>query len=384
MTKSGELFLRCNNLTLDKYKLLALSRGLTGAVGFTVSLLVLVVILIAARRKAWNTLSKRLFLMTILYTAAYSVVVTAGVHYSHPPTNETAYCEAMAFLLHYSGSLVIVSYLFLALTLALQVVLPVFPALVARMERTFSNKRLWEVILFLTCFLVPILSTVEPLLLPIDPYGKYGPLCWFRLEIDENCSHSNLLYKNEQLLWTLPFGLMSFSLFTLGFFITIILCCIYRNFRKTRTGSGLKKAIRQTLTLTIPAFVCVAWFIAFLLQKNKQHKRSTFSTWTQNVTLTPIAVTGVMLLVALSIHFPLRLLYNCWKRSISKVKPQSQAVTERATVRSSEWDHRNVPSVTVTHIRHETVTTSQLINEQKNYLTFTDGPTWQKNCANVR
>ena len=245
MTKSGELFLRCNNLTLDKYKLLALSRGLTGAVGFTVSLVVLVVILIAARRKAWNTLSKRLFLMTILYTAAYSVVVTAGVHYSHPPANETAYCEAMAFLLHYSGSLVMVSYLFLALTLALQVVLPVFPALVARMEQTFSNKRLWEVILFLTCFLVPILNTVEPFILPIDPYGHYGPLCWFRLEIDENCSHSNMLYKNEQLLWTLPFGLMSFSLFTLGFFITIILCCIYRNFRKTRTRSGLKKAIRQ-------------------------------------------------------------------------------------------------------------------------------------------
>ena len=48
-------------------------------------------------------------------------------------------------------------------------------------------------------------------------------------------------------------------------------------------------------------------------------------------------------------------------------------VTGAPTVPVSQWDHRNVPSFTVTHIRHETVTgseTSQLIAEQPDYQTF--------------
>ena len=370
MNNTGELFLRCNNLTLDQYKLIALSRGLTGAVGFAVSLVVLVVILLAARRRAWETLSKRFFFVTILCTAAYCVVAATGVHYTRPPSQEAAWCEAMGFVLHYTGSLVITSYMILVTALALQVFVPVFPALQTRMERTFSNRKLWEVILFLGCFLFPILITVEPFIFPLDPYGNYGPLCWFRLEMDENCTyqHSDLLNKDEHLLWTLPFTVMSLLLCTLVFSITVILCFLYCKFRKTKTGSHIVKAIRQTVTLTIAAFVFVAWFTQFLFQNIEQSK--TFSSWTENVTTTPITAIGILLLVALYVHFPLRLLYNCCKKSM----PKLHVNTERATVPSSQWDHRNVPSVTVTHICHETVTaseTSRLINEQPNYQTFT-------------
>jgi len=257
------------------------------------------------------------------------------------------------------------------------IIVPVFPVLGTRLERTCRSRKLWEVILCLGCFFFPVLVTVEPFVpaFHLDPYGNYGPLCWFRLEMDENCTyqHSDLLNKDEHLLWTLPFTVMSLLLCTLVFSITVILCFLYCKFRKTKTGSRIVNAIGQTVTLTIAAFVFVAWFAQFLFQNIEQSK--TFSSWTENVTTTPITVIGILLLVALYVHFPLRLLYNCCKRSTPKLNRIQSHVTERPTVPLSQWDHRNVPSVTVTHIRHETVTTSQLINEQKNYLTFTDGPT---------
>ena len=368
MTNTGELFLRCNNLTLDQYKLIALSRGLTGAVGFAVSLVVLVVILLAARSKAWDTLPKRLLLVAILYTAAFSVILATSVHYSRPPAHESAWCEAMGFILQYSESLVIVSCLVLVTALALQVVMPVYPALQTQVERTCRSKKLWEVILFLGCFLFPVLITWEPFIAPFASYGNYGPLCWFRLEINENCTYKNKVSLNEYFLWTLPFAIMSFLLWALASIITIMLCCMYCKFHKTRMGGRIKKAIGHALFLTVASFVCVAWIFVETFEPNRN-----FSSWTVNVTITPINEAGIVILVALYIYFPAQYLHNCFKKSMSKRNRLQSRVTERPTVPVSQWDHRNVPSFTVTHICHETVTgsdTSQLITEQQDYQTF--------------
>ena len=372
MNSTGGLFLRCNNLTLDQYKLIALSRGLTGAVGFAVSLVVLVVILLAARRKAWDTLPKRLLLVAILYTAAFSVISATGVHYSRPPAHESAWCEAMGFILHYSGSLVIISYLILTTALALLVVMPVCPTLQTQVERTCRSKKLWEVILFLGCFLFPVLITWEPFIAPLASYGDYGPLCWFHLEIDENCTYKNKvsLSKDEYFLWTLPFAIMSFLLWALASIITIMLCCMYCRFHKTRMGGRIRRAIGHALFLTVASFVCLVWFSQFLLQTSIKPSK-TFSSWIANVTITPMTVTGIVVLMASYVHLPVQWLYNCCKRSIPKRNRLQSHVTERPTVPSSQWDHRNVPSVTVTNIRHETVTaseTSRLIDEQLDYI----------------
>ena len=40
--------------------------------------------------------------MTILCTLLYSAVAIAAVNYSHPPSQESAWCGALGFLLHYS------------------------------------------------------------------------------------------------------------------------------------------------------------------------------------------------------------------------------------------------------------------------------------------
>ena len=51
---AGELFLNCNNLTQDQYEANVLSRALTAAGGCSVSLAILVIVLLATKRKEWE------------------------------------------------------------------------------------------------------------------------------------------------------------------------------------------------------------------------------------------------------------------------------------------------------------------------------------------
>ena len=77
---AGEVFLSCNNLTLEQYRTIVLSRALTGAGGCVVSIAVLVVVLLTTKRKAWENLTKRIYLANILYTFIYSIVSIAAVN----------------------------------------------------------------------------------------------------------------------------------------------------------------------------------------------------------------------------------------------------------------------------------------------------------------
>ena len=105
MMDAEEVFLSCSNLTLGQYKALVLTRGLVGAAGCVVSLGVLGIVLLTSKTKAWENLTKRIYLTNILYTLLYCIVAIAAVNYSHPPSQESAWCEAMGFLLHYTGTL---------------------------------------------------------------------------------------------------------------------------------------------------------------------------------------------------------------------------------------------------------------------------------------
>jgi len=107
---AGEVFLSCNNLTLEQYRIIVLSRALTGAGGCVISIAVLIIILLATKRKAWENLTKRVYLAIIIYNFLYSIASIAAVNYSHPPTQESTWCEAMGFILQYSGTLVVVHY----------------------------------------------------------------------------------------------------------------------------------------------------------------------------------------------------------------------------------------------------------------------------------
>ena len=140
---ASELFLSCNNLTLEQYRTIVLSRALTGAGGCVISIAVLVILLLTTKRKAWENLTKRVYLAIILYTLLYSIVAIAAVNYSHPPSQESTWCEAMGFILQYSGTLVIVHYLALAITIMFQVILPVYQAARKRADSLKKTNFKW-------------------------------------------------------------------------------------------------------------------------------------------------------------------------------------------------------------------------------------------------
>jgi len=62
---AGDLFLSCSNLTLGQYRMIVLTRGLTGAAGCVISLAVLGTILLTIKKRAWESWPKRIYLATV-------------------------------------------------------------------------------------------------------------------------------------------------------------------------------------------------------------------------------------------------------------------------------------------------------------------------------
>ena len=342
---AGEVFLSCNNLTLEQYRTIVLSRALTGAGGCAVSIAVLVVVLLSTKRKAWENLTKRVYLANILYTFIYSTVTIAAVNYSHPPSQESTWCEAIGFILQYSGTLVIVHYLALALTIALQVTLPVCQA-VRKRSNSFrkANFKLGEVFLFLILFLCPLLNSWEPFLPQLPSYGNYGPVCWFRLELTDNCTYNTL---NERFLQAIPFAVVSFGYSVLTFTIVLSLCGMYCKFRTTTIGGRIIRVIPTTMVLVMLLIAVMAMYIISAVHSNRF---GSFSAWITNVTVITAAAIGMLMFVGMYVHFPTHLCEQCGRASYLSTGQNEQNQSVQPP------DHNN-PTQSIVSNPHSTVTT---------------------------
>jgi len=359
-----EVFLSCSNLTLGQYKALVLTRGLVGAAGCVVSLGILGIVLLTSKTKAWENLTKRIYLTNILYTLLYCIVAIAAVNYSHPPSQESAWCEAMGFLLHYTGTLVVVQYCALAFAIMFQITEPVYKLF--RKRRDCINLRrpkLWERLLFVVLFLSPLLNTWEPFLPQLPSYGNYGPLCWFRLELTDNCTANTL---DVRFLQAVPFAVVSLT-YCVTFTISLItLCGLYYKFRMKTTGRSLSRVIPKIFLLTVITFVMTAWFTFSSLPSKSLSDIRSFSTWLENVIATLAATIAILVAVGVYVHFPTHLFVGCRRASHLATRHLQNPITGKQTVHPSEVDHCNVPSHTVCKISHETVTAtecSRLIEE---------------------
>ena len=139
----------------DQYETIVLSRALTGAGGCSVTLAILVIVLLATKRKAQENLTKRVYLVNIIYTTVYCIIAIAAVHYSDPSSQESGWCEAMGFLLQYSGTLVVFHHGALATTIMFKVTITVYQTVLSRTCNVEQTK-LREAILFVILFYVPM------------------------------------------------------------------------------------------------------------------------------------------------------------------------------------------------------------------------------------
>jgi len=325
-----DVFLSCSNLTLGQYKVIVLTRGVVGAAGCVVSLAVLGIVLLTTKKRSWENLTKRIYLAIILYTFLYFIVTIAAVNYSHPPSQESAWCETMGFLLQYTGTLVVVQYCALAFTAVFQIAVPVYQATRKKHDDIHSSgssgkaKLWWEVLLFLILFLCPTLNTWEPFLPQLPSYGNYGPLCWFRLQLTDNCttSTSNVLF-----LHTIPFAVVCFGYSVLTFTISLVLCRMYCKFHMKTIGSRIIRVLVIPIIaiVTVTTFMIIPeWFVLSAVPSKSLGRIGSFSGWLRNVTVTTVSTIGMLVVVGVYVYFPTYFCQLYFKRGLHSERERNR------------------------------------------------------------
>ena len=153
-------------------------------------------------------------------------------------------------------------------------------------------------------FFCPVVITWEPFLPNLRSYGNYGPLCWFHLELSDNCISSSY---NKLFLHTIPDAVVCLVYIVKTVLILVVLCCLYCKLHMRVIG----RAIPTLLILMIIEVVTMAWFI--LSAVPFENIVSSFSHWIPNVTVTTVTVSTVGILVGVAIYFPTYLCVRCWK-----------------------------------------------------------------------
>ena len=282
---------------------------------------------------------------TVLYTLLYSIMATAAVNYSHPPSQESAWCEALGFLLHYTGTLLIVHYCALAFSAVFQVTAPVYLEAVRKKKHINihgpKKAKLWrEVLLFLILFLCPLLNTWEPFLPQLPSYGNYGPLCWFRLELADNCTTNK---SDELYVITIPFAVLCFGCSVMTFTVSLALC---------RIGSRIITVIPTIALVTVLTFMMMLLYILSAIP-SKSHIGS-FSTWLGSVTGALAGAIAMLVVVGVYVHFPTHLCCLRCNRALHREGEQN----EHQVIRPPQVANHNTRCSQTTYTNlHSPVTT---------------------------
>jgi len=321
-------------------------------------------VLLATKKRAWENLPKRIYLANILYHLVYYISVTAAVNYFG--LDESDWCMAAGFLLQYSGTLVIVHYGALGLTLVFQVTAPVYQAVRKKHENIYSPRKakLWEAMLFLLLFLCPLLNSWEPFLPQLPSYGNNGPSCWFSLNLTNNCTTNN---SDGLFLRTIPLAVACCGCCLLTLTVSLALCCTYCKFRIKTVGSHIITVIPAVVVMTFVSFMMMVWFVILAATTSSQIESLNFSTWLRNVTVITASTVGILVLAGVYIHFPTQLCLHC-KRALDQGGQNEQQIARPPEVAChntqpvitphlQEVDHHKYHTHTICDIPHSPVTT---------------------------
>ena len=240
-------------------------------------------------------------------------------------------------------------------------------------------------------FLCPLLNTWEPFLPQLPSYGNYGPLCWFRLELTDNCTTNKT---DELFLIAIPFAVVCFGSSVLTFTISLALCRIYCKFRAKTIGSRIITVIPMIALVTVIAFMMMLWYIMSAIS-SKSHIGS-FSTWLGSVTVAPAGTIAMLVRSCRSlctipntsicclhcsralhregeqneqqvIRPPQVANHNTRCSQTMYTNPHSPVTTETIPLISShrpEVDHHKYHTYTTCSISHEPVTTDQISSDK--------------------
>ena len=362
------------------------SRILAAGGCLLVSLTVLAAILVLHRRKAWETLSKRLFIAYVVFTAVSAVVALGGIDYSHTSlessatNNSSGSCLELALALHFTGGLASMSYWSWALSFLVHVTLPVIessPRPKLNQLLAVGKKRgariAIEVSIFAVIILVPVIVTSwEPLALADTPdYGSNGLWCDYQHHSVFNCSEKAPYYNTGTFyLSTLPYTSTAVFCWVLELLVVILLCGLRIKFKNTMIGKRILTSLPSVIFLLVGQSAILLLLVIFLtatvLAKYNQSPKSQFL-WILHATLLILSNVITLLTVSLYLHFPLRKCCNRVSENVNQHKIFSS--DGEGCNPASEWNHRAMPSETTAYCPNEM---SDCISEENVVLVSRD------------
>ena len=348
-----------------------LSRVLGASVCLAVSLSLLVTVLVVFRKKALDTLPKRIFIVNVIFTTAGAAVALAGIDYFHRTlknSDDVGPCKELAFTSHYIGGLIASFSAVWTLALLAQVALPVINSSYLVRGRLICHKNFTgrkrvriaaEVILFLAVIISPALFiSWEPFVISdLAPSGSNGVWCDYHRHVLQNCSGKVEVYDPDLLyLAALPFTIFAVICWVVVLLVVLVICGLWIKFKSLLVGKRIIESVPTLVLLMIAATITMLWLISSLsvIQFTK-HRRVLESEltfpWIMYAILPSTANTIVELIVAVFLYFPFN---KCCKRT-SSTQSDPQQIPHIICINSdgdssnppSEWNHREIPSVTV-------------------------------------
>ena len=345
------------------FKTIMLSRILAVSGSLVLSLTVLALILLAARRKSWENLPKRLFIACIVFTCANSLAALAGIDYSHKsltiPGNDTESCQELAFVFHYLGSLIACSYVAWSFALLVHVTLPLCSPAERQSQRhklscRFSKRRkiVAEIFLYMAVIISPaFLTSWEPFVLAgFAKYGSNGLWCDYQRHIVRNCSET--FYEDDTFyLSTITYSILAILCWGTMSVVNFVLCGLWVKFRKSLIGKRIFKGIRTVLLLMIAVTLCLNIFLSVTLYAKSKKLHNSLALWIMHATVPITSNTVILLIVATFLHFRFK---KCCKKP-SRAKSDSNRLhgpfisvnsDGEASNPASVWNHSDTPSIT--------------------------------------
>ena len=359
-------FRNCSNLTVEQTEVIALARGVSGAVCCAILSAVLVVFVILAilpktRNRLFGTVVKRLSIglitVSVLYQLSY---VMQLVYYYHP---DEEYCRVNGFFSQYFETVTFLLILGISLALFFKIGEKVFPSWKLFLyckkakEKIFTRHDMKiskpEVAIFASVIVFPLLFDWIPF--TTNTYGQFATWCWIH-SLEENCTTNSAGHWEQIWLAHVPFGIVSFVILVL---FVGSLC---------QLGYGIKNAkvhrLIQVGTVDYLLFLTLLVFMIFLyaigeLVDTFTYTQHHFNFWILSAVNFPLAGTFATIALLVAIYLPISATCIYYKRRQYQDIDRQAHEDEPNTVNRSDpvdipshttWDSPHSPSLGVMSI----------------------------------
>ena len=354
-------FKNCSNLTDEQTEVIALVRGVSGAVCCAILSTVLVVFVILAilpktRKRVCGTVVKRLSFVVIGLSVLYQLNLAIQlVYYYHQ--NEK-YCKVNGFFNQYFGTVELLLVLGISVALFFRIGEKLFPSwrlfhcCKKAKEKMFTRHDMKiskpEVAIVASVIVLPLLFDWIPF--TTNTYGQYAAWCWIH-SLEQNCSTNPAGLWEQIWLWDVPFGIVSFVILVL---FVGSLCQLGYGIKNAKVHRLIQVgAVDYLLFLTFLVFASFLYAIALIADTSTLSKGDHFISWNFFAVTSPLIGTFASLGLLVAIYLPISATCILYHRRHQYQEIDNQAhEDEPHTVNRS--DAIDVPSDTTWDPPHST------------------------------